>query len=433
MDTFVGLLVMKQLVRNLIIGKSRYIDSWCEFKQVMLSGQFILIALFFSVFYLLLDAFRGTIQTIPIYSLTIVLLLSAIYLHRKGSHCAANYFLFPTLIVLLYLIASSEPYTTGAFLFFIPIAIGAFAVFEYKQRLISIFIAIGAYAAFCAAYFMGFSLLPKRAYSEDEMLLTFIINFSAALLTSLTAIYLLIRLTHYNAQQLILSNKMLLKNNEELDRFVYSTSHDLRAPLASISGLIELTNKTNEPTEMRMYLGLMQNRIKSLESFIGDITDFSRNSRHRVIKEEVNLAAIAADVWESLRYAPETNGISFDIDIPEGLLVNTDKKRIQIILSNLVSNAVRYHDNRKEDKYIKVSYKATAQSFSITVEDNGQGIAPEYQMKIFEMFFRGNESSKGTGLGLYIVQETLQKLSGSVKLQSAPNAGSSFTIVIPQQ
>lgn len=424
---------MKQLVRNLIIGKNRYIDSWCEFKQVMLSGQFILMALFFSIFYLLLDAYSGTIHTIPAYALAIVLLLSAIYLHRKGSHCAANYFLFPTLIVLLYLIASSEPYTTGAFLFFIPIAVGAFAVFEYKQRIISIFIAIGAYVAFCAAYFLEFSLLPMRTYTEDEMLLTFIINFSIALLTSLTAIYLLIRLSHYNATQLILSNKMLLKNNEELDRFVYSTSHDLRAPLASISGLIELTDKSNNISEMRMYLGLMQNRIKSLEGFIGDITDFSRNSSQRVMKEEVNLTALVSEVWESLRFSPETSAISFDIDIPESLFVNTDKKRIQIILSNLISNAVRYHDSRKEDKYIKVAYKATAQSFSITVEDNGQGIAPEYQKKIFEMFFRGNESSKGTGLGLYIVKETLQKLSGSVQLQSVPNAGSSFTIVIPQQ
>lgn len=422
---------MKNVVRNLIVGKRRYIDSWCEFKQVMLSGQFILIALFFSVFYLFFDVFSGIVYTIPVYALSIILLLSAIYLHRKGSHCAANYFLFPTLIVLLYLIASSEPYTTGAFLFFIPVALGAFAVFEYKQRIISIFIAIGAYVAFCAAYFIDFSLLPTRSYSEDEMLLTFIINFSVALLLSVTAIYLLISLSHYNAMQLLLSNKMLVKNNEELDRFVYSTSHDLRAPLASISGLIELTNKSNDLNETKMYLGLMQNRINSLESFIKDITDFSRNSRQRIIKEEINLRALVADVWESLRFSPDTAGITFSIEIPEKLIVETDKNRIRIILANLISNAVRYHDSRKENKFIKVGYKATAQSFSVTVEDNGQGIAPEYQKKIFEMFFRGNESSKGTGLGLYIVKETLQKLSGSVQLQSSPNAGSSFTIMIP--
>lgn len=422
---------MKNVVRNLIVGKRRYIDSWCEFKQVMLSGQFILIALFFSGFYLLFDVFSGIVYTIPVYTLGIILLLSAIYLHRKGSHCAANYFLFPTLIVLLYLIASSEPYTTGAFLFFIPVALGAFAVFEYKQRIISIFIAIGAYVAFCAAYFIDFSLLPMRSYSEDEMLLTFIINFSVALLLSVTAIYLLISLSHYNAMQLLLSNKMLVKNNEELDRFVYSTSHDLRAPLASISGLIELTNKSSDLNETKMYLGLMQNRINSLESFIKDITDFSRNSRQRIIKEEINLRALVADVWESLRFSPDTAGITFSIEIPEKLIVETDKNRIRIILANLISNAVRYHDSRKENKFIKVGYKATAQSFSVTVEDNGQGIAPEYQKKIFEMFFRGNESSKGTGLGLYIVKETLQKLSGSVQLQSSPNAGSSFTIMIP--
>ena len=422
---------MKQLVRNIIIGKNRYIDSWCEFKQVMLSGQFILIALLFALFYFAFDVFNGAVSTLPVYGLAIILLLSAVYLHRKGSHCAANYFLFPTLIVLLYLITSSEPSSTGAFLFYIPIALGAFAVFEYRQRIISIFIAIGSYVAFCAAYFIDFSLLPERTFAEDEMLLTFIINFTAALFVSVSAIYLLIRLTHYNAQQLVLTNKMLVKNNEELDRFVYSTSHDLRAPLASILGLIELTNNSNNVSETRTYLGLMQNRVKALQGFIGDITDFSRNSRQRVIKEEVNLHTVVNEVWESLRYSPEANGISFFIEVPETLMVITDKKRIQIILSNLISNAIRYHDTRKENKFIKIGYKATSQSFSLIVEDNGQGICPESQKKIFDMYFRANESSKGTGLGLYIVKETLQKLSGTVQLQSVPNTGSSFTIELP--
>ncbi len=109
-----------------------------------------------------------------------------------------------------------------------------------------------------------------------------------------------------------------------------------------------------------------------------------------------------------------------------------DGARMRVVLSNLIANAIRYHDHRKEKKYIKVYHQATSSSFSLHVEDNGQGIAPEIHAKIFDMFYRGNESSDGSGLGLYIVKETLAKLSGTIQLSSLPSEGSTFSILLPK-
>jgi signal transduction histidine kinase len=331
----------------------------------------------------------------------------------------------------VYLFASSEASNTGSFMFFISTSIAAFAVFSYKQRLLSILFAVFTYVLFVMAYFIDFSILPIRNYSEDMVLFNIVVNFTAAFLASVMAIYLMITLNHYNALQLSSNNKLLTKTNAELDRFVYSTSHDLRAPLTSVMGLIDITDRSENLNEIRRYLGMMKGRLHSLDKFIKDITDYSRNNRLEVTREKVKLHDLAADVWESLKYTPEAQSIDFKIDIPETLEIRSDKNRLSIVLSNLISNAIRYHDLRKEEKFIRLRHQVNGKGFYIKVEDNGQGIPSEFHNKVFEMFFRGNENSQGSGLGLYIVKETMLKLSGTIKLESTPGVGTTFIAKFP--
>lgn len=423
---------LKKTVRDLIIGKNTYIESWTEYRQVILSGQYALLAMAFCLVYLLIDLSWGIYQTIPAYVVTLFMLSATIYLHRKGNHCVANYFLFPTLNMVVYLFASSESPNTGSALLFIPVALGAFAVFNYKQRIIAVNFACITYILFIATYLGDFSILPKRSYNEEELLANLIINFAIALPSSILAIYLLISVNHNNARELVNSNKMLSKSNEELDRFVYSTSHDLRAPLASVLGLISLSDRTENIDEIKRYLGMMQQRINSLDHFIKDITDYSRNNRTHINTSKIKLYSLAHEIWESLRYTVGAEVISFQINIPKDLEVESDPTRLSTILSNLISNAIRYHDHRKDNKFIKLSCQQTDQSFSLHIEDNGQGIEPEYHNKIFDMFFRANATSQGSGLGLYIVKETIAKLSGTIQLQSVPSMGSTFTINLPR-
>lgn len=422
---------MKRAIRNLIIGKNNYIDSWTEYRQVILSGHFALIAITVCFIYTLIDLSWDLFKPIPVYLFCIGMLSLAIGLHRRGKHCTAYYIIFPTLNFVVYLFASSEAPATGAYILFIPIALGAFAVFNYKQRFIAVNLAALTYSLFVLAYFGDFSILPKRMYSEQELMANFLINFAVALPTSILAIYLLISLNHHNGRELVNSNRMLKKLNEELDRFVYSTSHDLRAPLSSVAGLINLARDNENPQEVKRYLGMMESRVNTLNKFIKDITDYSRNNRLEITRERIRVYELANEIWEALKYTPEAQVITFKNEIPEDLIIQSDTRRIHVILSNLISNAIRYHDLRKEEPYIRLQHHAVNTSHSFSVEDNGQGIAPEIQKRVFDMFYRGNESSQGSGLGLYIVKETTSKLAGSIHLNSHPRKGSTFTFTVP--
>ena len=195
-------------------------------------------------------------------------------------------------------------------------------------------------------------------------------------------------------------------------------------------GLLKLAESADQ-NEVKKYHQMMHDRVKNLDKFIKDITDYSRNNRLQVVQESVPLALLANEIWESLRYSADAQEIQFINDIAEDVSVMNDGARLRVVLGNLIANAIRYHDHRKEHRFIRVSHQLTSTSFCVQVEDNGQGIAPELQTKIFEMFFRGNESSQGSGLGLYIVKETLAKLSATIGLDSELRQGSKFSITVP--
>lgn len=422
---------MKKWIRDLVIGDRRYFDSWTEYRQVMLSGQFGLIALCAFVFFVIVDLFRQDYTTLPVFGTGIVAIILAIRYHRIGRHCLANSILYISLILVVYLFTSSESPSNGGIVFYIPIVLGAFASFDYKHRKLATMLALLACFMFMAATFYDFHLLPLRDYSPEATLFNMLVYFVVALPASMLTIYMLTRLNHRNAKQLLESNTLLKKSNEELDRFVYSTSHDLRAPLASVLGLINIAGNTNNVDELKKYLAMMKGRVHALDNFIKDITDYSRNNRTEISVVNINLNQMATEIWDSLKYTQRAERIRFEMDFPQDLVIESDPHRLQVILSNLISNAIRYHDHKKEQCYVRLTCKRTDKSFILSVEDNGLGIAPEYHAKIFQMFFRANENSTGSGLGLYIVNEAIAKLSGQVQLQSTPAEGSTFTVKIP--
>ena len=421
---------MKKAIRNLIIGKDVYIESRNEYRQIMLSGQYAIMSLIVIAFYILMEF--GFSASVIIFCLSFMLVSYSLLLHRQQRHCVANYLLFPTLNLLLYLLVSSESKDTGAFVFFIPVSLGSFAVFNYSQKRIAIAFALFSFILFAFSIVQDFSLLPFRNYPLDYVQMNQLVNFIIAFPVSIMTVYLLISLNHHTATQLVQSNKQLKKLNDELDRFVYSTSHDLRAPLLSVLGLLKLAEENVGENELKRYHRMMQNRISSLDKLIKDITDYSRNNRLQIINENIRIASLTGEIWESLRYSADAQGIEFINELPQDLLVVNDGTRFRVVLSNLIANAIRYHDHRKDNKYIRIYHQVTVSSFSLHVEDNGQGIAPELHSKIFDMFYRGNESSQGSGLGLYIVKETLSKLSGTINLCSTPRLGSTFSISLPK-
>ena len=217
--------------------------------------------------------------------------------------------------------------------------------------------------------------------------------------------------------------------NKELDKFVYSASHDLRSPITSLQGLIEILKQEDDPEQVKSYLNMMQQVLTKQDQFIGDIIDYSRNKRTKIINELVSLNEIIEDAIEQHQYIEEVNRIEIHKEI---LLdkMQGDNLRLKIIVNNLLSNAIKYADLNKEKPFISIKTYDSNESCVIEIEDNGIGISEEFQSRIFEMFFV-TDNNKGTGLGLYIVKEAVENMNGNITVASKNTIGTKFTVTIP--
>jgi signal transduction histidine kinase len=228
-------------------------------------------------------------------------------------------------------------------------------------------------------------------------------------------------------------NEELVKINKELDSFVYSVSHNLRAPLMSVLGLINLVQIENKKTDdtMNGYFGMMQHSIHKLDDTLKEILDYSRNARSELNIEAVDFKKLVEDSFERLKYMDGSEQVSKNISIEGNADLFSDGYRLSVIINNLVSNAIKYRDPNKENSVIDIHAKITPASLEVTFRDNGIGISDEFMPKIFDMFFRATEKSEGAGLGLYIVKETIEKLLGSISAESTVGDGTVFRIKIP--
>lgn len=232
-------------------------------------------------------------------------------------------------------------------------------------------------------------------------------------------------------RQLLDKNTELEKTNEELDRFVYRASHDMRAPLSTLLGLLNLAKTTKKAPELEEYHDMMTNRINIMDGFIKEVTDYSRNARLEVVSNLVNIYQLVEEVRKSFEFLAGESNVEFQININQDLEIFVDKARLKVVLSNLVYNAIKYSDSNKPVRFVKVQISIRKKCMVTQIIDNGIGIPPDYQDNIFEMFFRATEISEGSGLGLYIVKETLDRLKGSITCQSVELQGSTFEFRIP--
>ncbi len=231
------------------------------------------------------------------------------------------------------------------------------------------------------------------------------------------------------------ANEDLQKTNRELDKFVYSVSHDLRAPLSSMMGIVELAVTETEDEDMLMHLDMMRKSITKLDGFIVDILEYSRNARLEVRKQQIDFHDLMRDITENIKFMSEGLGKKKKVKIQTHISGHqefiSDKGRIAIILNNLVSNAIRYANDMADEPYVNISVELKPEGAEIIVKDNGIGISKDKQEKVFDMFYRVSKSSVGSGLGLYLVREAASKLDGHITLESAPGVGSSFIVSIP--
>lgn len=220
--------------------------------------------------------------------------------------------------------------------------------------------------------------------------------------------------------------------NTELDNFVYKVSHDLRAPLSSILGLVNLSRLPGNTDDPLTYIDIIGEKVQALDHFIGDVLSHSKNLKMDVMIGNVNLKQIIDQTFTELSYLRGASDIVKSIKV-EGIDFFSDQWRISEIFRNLISNAIKYRRPDISDPHIDIKVHIDHLRADISFVDNGIGIDEENLARIFEMFYRATEQSDGSGIGLYIVKNAVEKLGGQINVASKPNQGTRFNIILPNR
>jgi PAS domain S-box-containing protein len=218
--------------------------------------------------------------------------------------------------------------------------------------------------------------------------------------------------------------------NAELDNFVYKVSHDLRAPLSSVLGLVNLATMEGNDDSLADYIKIIGQKIKQLDNFISDVLSHSKNLKLDVKIEKIDLQLLIENSFRDLDYLKGADTIIKHLDISSEAFFS-DKWRIGEIFRNLISNSIKYRDFEKSNAEISIKVQTNPDRSIITFSDNGIGISVADQNKIFDMFYRASVQSDGSGLGLYIVKNAVEKIGGLLKITSQLGKGTTFELKLP--
>lgn len=221
----------------------------------------------------------------------------------------------------------------------------------------------------------------------------------------------------------------LLKVNNELDYFVYSASHDLRSPLLSIMGLIDLLKRGDE-TDSKLYVDHIESSIKKLDIYVSKIISYSRINRLKPTYEEIDINKVHLQALEDLKYMGLDSAVQTNLQLSIAVPIYSDFEKLTIIFRNIQSNAYHYYDTSKVST-LDIIVNSTSEKVVIEFIDNGIGINNEILDKVFDMFYRGTDKSKGAGLGLYIARNAVEKLHGKISIKSEFGKGTRVIVVMP--
>jgi len=232
-------------------------------------------------------------------------------------------------------------------------------------------------------------------------------------------------------EEMIHKNEELRKINAELDNFVYSISHDLRAPLLSIKGIFKLIHMKEKLGEQAIkYLKMADESVDRLDGTVQEILDYSRNARLNLQVSEFDLRTLVDQIFDDLRFGTDKEFL-FESSYDGSTIMTSDRYRINTLLKNVISNAVKYRNRTIAQSFVKVHMVRRNGVTILDVKDNGIGIAPQNVERIFDMFFRASSEVTGTGLGLYICKEIMSRLGGNITVESELGKGTSMHITIP--
>jgi PAS domain S-box-containing protein len=226
------------------------------------------------------------------------------------------------------------------------------------------------------------------------------------------------------------SEEKLKVTNEELKTFIYKSSHDLRGPLVSILGLINIANMEITDWKALGYLSSINDQVKKLDYILLTLVQVMSVKDRNLVIEQVDMKQLLEEILDSLKFTDGFDKIKFQVDNQLTAAMQTDRQFIYSVMLNLIENSIKYRKNGISKPEINIRLFNVKKHIQIEVADNGIGIIEEAKDKVFDMFYRGNDTVKGSGLGLYLIKNSIQKLDGRISLESEKNVGTKFTITL---
>lgn len=224
--------------------------------------------------------------------------------------------------------------------------------------------------------------------------------------------------------------EQLSVKNQELDQFVRRVSHDLVAPMKSVKALVQITREEENPSEQERCFQMIESSLSKQEQFIRRMLDQAVNYRD-VKQEALDFHKTCKDAIDSLSHFEGADQIHIELEIEKGFEFVSDPDRVKIVATNLITNAIKYRKLESAEARLNISAKKTDKEVIIEFADNGVGIMADQLTNIFQIFKRASLQSHGSGLGLYITKDMMEKMGGSIEVESQEGEGTRFVLTFP--
>ena len=232
----------------------------------------------------------------------------------------------------------------------------------------------------------------------------------------------------------MISNTLSAKINADqvIEQFIHGCSHDLRAPLTSIKGLVKVAEYYPQNEEVHNCLTMINNCADTMDKLIRGLEEFMVINHYSVTPEVIDSEKIVDTILDDAHDEISAKAINVTTHIDSSEALITDPLIFSLVIKHLFKNAIAFQDAKKTNRFIDIQIKPVDNFIHIKIADNGIGISPAYNQKIFRPFFKASTQSKGVGMGLFLLNNLLNKINGSVSFTAKEQEGATFTVRLPR-
>jgi len=434
--------ILNRITRKFILSNRQQLGAGSAFKanvrRANLALQTTAIVALFSFSIFLLDLSFGNYLSCIADIVLVTIAICCYFIIIKGYISTGKLILVIAAIFIISINASAEGrYAGNQYLWYVSL-VGIFTLFTLQEKKM-LFLSLGLLlGSLFFVDFTDFSFLSKEVRNADWTQINHRVILYFSFLVCTFFLYFIAKSIGQSFHDKDRDNRIITKQNQqliqaqnELDKFVYHASHDLRAPLTSMLGLIEVSKNETDFEKVKSLLSKQEETILKLDDYVTDILTLSRVKNTELQLESLNINRILERILKQCQFMIDEKKMKVKVDCHPKALFRTDSKRLSIILSNVISNSIKYTDPQKKINKIEIKVEVQNNKLQISIRDNGVGINKDELDKVVGMFYFNKNENKGTGLGLYIVKETINSLGGNLHITSKIKSFTQVYITIP--